>query len=132
MSSSWNVCPLVEEGWVRTEHVLSGAFVVHSAGVAGTWNSALCPCESLLCLTAWQLRRRPLKRQDFSSSHPYFLSAVCGLLNGFALTGETKEPFRLRLWPQPARSGLLLMRSVPPFSLGSLMLVVNAASEQHW
>lgn len=44
---------------------------------------------------------------------------------------ETKEPFRPRLWPQPARSGLLLMRSVPPFSPGSLTLIVNAAPEQH-
>lgn len=107
------------------------AFVVYNAEVAGTWNTALCPRESLLCLAAWQLRRRPLKRQDSSSSHPHFLSAVYGLLNGFALTRETKEPFRLRLWPQPASFGLLLMRSVPPFSLGSFMLVVNAAPEQH-
>lgn len=106
------------------------AFVVHSAGVAGTWSTALRPCESLLCFAAWQLRRCPLKRQDSSSSHPHFLSALYGPLNGFALTRETKEPFRLRLWPQSARSGLLLVCSVPPFSPGSLTLIVNAAPEQ--
>lgn len=107
------------------------AFVLHNAGVTGAWNAALCPCESLLCLTAWQLRRCPLKRQDSSSSHPHFLSAVYRPLNGFALTRETKEPFRPRLSPQPARSGLLLMCSVPPFSPGSLTLIVSAAPEQH-
>lgn len=57
---------------------------------------------ALLCVhvspcSALQLRRRPLRRQDSSSSHPHFLSAVYGPLNGFALTRETKEPFRLLL-----------------------------------
>lgn len=123
MSSSWNVCPLVAEGWVRAEHVLSG----HNAGVTGAWSAALCACESLLCLAAEETS--PKEAALFFL--PPSLSAVYGPLNGFALTRETKEPFRLCLWPQPLRSGLLLMCSVPPFLSGSLTLIVNAAPEQH-
>lgn len=77
MSSSWNVCPLVEEGWARAEHGLSVGVCLQTMVTGRSESGSVFMRESpRSLLAAWQLRRRPLKRQDSSSSHPHFLSAI--------------------------------------------------------
>lgn len=69
-------------------------------------------------LAAEETSPSPVKRQDSSSSHPHFLSVVYGPLNGFALTRETKEPFRLQLLDTASALWAFVNALSPPFLSG--------------